>query len=353
MQAIVRMAEVNKLRAGDAICDPFCGVGGFLLEAIAESDNLLRQFSPKNGKIRPQVIFRGYDKGSDEKEDERTIILAKANMLVYLSDLLSEYHSEEYLKEFSSRAFNAVFHLLRSNLGTYALVAPDEKYDLILTNPPYVTSGAASIRAAIEAAGISQHYGQGGRGTESLAIQWILNHLKDEGEAFVIVPDGLLNQPSMLEYIKAECEVLSVVALPSRTFYSTPKKTYILGLRKKQGTLTQTAPVFTYLISEIGESRDTRRVEIAENDLIKMSHEFKIFRAAPEAYLPVDPRAKVVLWGEFDVLGNWLVDRSWSHEEKVLLGIAEEIVEIDVEGLRDMIASARLALKDLESALAS
>ena len=242
VQAIVRMSEVNRLRAGDSVCDPFCGVGGFLLEAIAESDNLLQQFAPKDGKIRPQVVFRGYDKGSDEKEDERTIILAKANMLVYLSDLLSEYHSEEYLKEFSVHAFNAVFHLLRSNLGTYALVSPDEKYNLILTNPPYVTSGAASIRSAIDAAGISEHYSQGGRGTESLAIQWIINHLKDNGEAFVVVPDGLLNQSPILEYIKAECDVLAVVALPSRTFYSTPKKTYIVGLRKKGAKMVQKCP---------------------------------------------------------------------------------------------------------------
>jgi hypothetical protein len=47
------------------------------------------------------------------------------------------------------------------------------------------------------------------------------------------------------------------------------------------------------------------------------------------------------------------VDRAWSHEEKVLLGIAEEIVEIDADGLRDMIVNARAALSNLESALAS
>lgn len=154
VQPIVRMSNAGNLRAGDSVCDPFCGVGGFLLEAIAENENLLQQFRPVDGCIKPQVIFRGYDKGTDEKDDERTIILAKANMLVYFSDLLSEYHSEEYLKEFSVNAFNAVFHLIRSNLGTYERVGVEEKYDLILTNPPYVTSGSASIKTAIESAGL-------------------------------------------------------------------------------------------------------------------------------------------------------------------------------------------------------
>lgn len=350
VQAIVRMADVSRLRAGDAVCDPFCGVGGFLLEAIVESENLLREFIPRKGKVRPRIVFRGYDKGTDEKEDERTIILAKANMLVYLSDLLSEYHSEEYLREFSNYAFNAVFRLLRSNLGTYERVEEDERYNLILTNPPYVTSGAASIRAAIEATGLTEHYSQGGRGTESLAVQWIISHLKASGEAFVIVPDGLLNQAPILNYIKSECDVLTVVALPSRTFYATPKKTYIVGVRKKDDNRPQKDPVFAYLISEIGESRDTRRVEIGDNDLIAMAEAFKIFRVSPKS-VPNDPRCKIVPWAQFVTLGNWLVDRLWSHEEKVAMGIAEEVAEIDADGLRDMISNARSALDRLEAAL--
>lgn len=352
VQPIVRMSNANRLRPGDSICDPFCGVGGFLLEAIAENANLLQQFKPTGGKVRPQIIFRGYDKGTDEKEDERTIILAKANMLVYLSDLLSEYHSEDYLREFATNAFNSVFHLIRSNLGTYGLVDSDEKYDLILTNPPYVTSGSASIKNAIEAANLGNHYSRGGRGTESLAIQWIINHLKPSGQSFVIVPDGLLNQGSILDYIKSECDVLSVVALPSRTFYSTPKKTYILGIRKKDSARVQADPVFTYLVSEIGESRDTRRVAIQANDLTTMEQEFRYFNSSPNSYISSDPRCKIIAWKDFDQLRNWLVDRNWSHEEKVALGIVEEVFEVDAETFRDLVGDAKAALDQLYKELA-
>lgn len=352
IQPMVRMSNAGELRAGSSICDPFCGVGGFLLEAIAESDNLLRQFRPVNGRVRSKISFRGYDKGTDEKDDERTIILAKANMLVYLSDLLSEHHSEAYLKEFATHAFNAVFTLIRSNLGTYERVSPDEKYDLILTNPPYVTSGSASIRNAIEAADLSNHYPHGGRGTESLAIQWIISHLKAGGQAFVIVPDGLLNQEAVLEYIKAECEVLAVVALPSRTFYSTPKKTYVLGIRRKEHATSQSNPVFTYLVSEIGESRDTRRVEIAANDLTTMEQEFRYFRASPNSYVSSDQRCKILSWPDFAKLRNWLVDRNWSHEEKVALGIAEEIFEVDADSFRSLVGDAKAALDKLYEELA-
>ncbi|MFC7618583.1 class I SAM-dependent DNA methyltransferase [Actinokineospora soli] len=347
VQAVVRMSKAGSLRSGDSVCDPFCGVGGFLLEAIAENTNLAKQFEPKNGKVRPEIIVRGYDKGTDEKDDERTIILAKANMLVYLSDILSKYHSEAHLKEFAANAFNAVFHLIRSNLGTFERVEKDEKYDLILTNPPYVTSGSASIRAAIDAAGLGRHYGEGGRGTESLAIQWIVNHLKPEGQAFVIVPDGLMNQEAILEFIKSNCEILCIVALPSRTFYSTPKKTYILGVKRKNTSASQqTRPVFTYLVSEVGESRDTRRVPISANDLATMEREFTYFRASPQSFATTDPRCKVVAWAEFDSLRNWLVDRSWTHEEKVELGVVEETFEVDTDALRDLVGDARRALDE-------
>ncbi|MCL4672633.1 MAG: N-6 DNA methylase [Sphingomonadaceae bacterium] len=352
VQAMVRMSNASSLKAGDSLCDPFCGVGGFILEAIAENENLYSQFEPSDGKVKSKVTFRGYDKGTDEKEDERTIILAKANMLVYLSDFLSRYHSEAYLQEYAKNAFNDVFHLIRSNLGTYERIAEGELYDLILTNPPYVTSGSGSLKSAIDEGGLGQHYPENGRGTEALAIQWVIRHLKPGGEAFVVVPDGLLNQASILEFIKRDCEVLLIAALPSRTFYSTPKKTYILGLRRKSSAKAQTNPVLTYLVSEIGESRDTRRVAIPANDLTTLEREFGFFRALPAQYKSSDQRCKILGGGEFDTLRHWLVDRNWSHEEKVELGIVEEVVEVDLESFRALVGDARTALDKLLSELA-
>jgi type I restriction enzyme M protein len=346
VQAIVRMSSAGDLRPGDSLCDPFCGVGGFLLEAVAEYAHLRSEFEPKNGKVNPRIEIRGLDKGTDEKDDERTIILAKANMLVYLSDLLSEYHSPDYLKEFSTNAFNAVFHLIRSNLGSFEVVDQTE-YDLILTNPPYVTSGSASIRLAIESEGLSDYYANGGRGTEALAIQWVVKHLKEGGQAFVIVPDGLMNQESILEYLKQACEILCIAALPSRTFYSTPKKTYVLGLKKRGKAAKRQRRVFTYLVSEIGESRDTRRVPVEANDLGTMEREFRYFKADPDEYESDDQRCKLLSWEEFASLRNWLIDRVWTRDEKVALGIVEENFEVDREAFYDLVRDARAALDAL------
>lgn len=97
----------------------------FLLALLNSSENLKKQFRPKNGIINPKIEVLGLDKGSDEKEGERTIILAKANMLIYFSDILYYNTSGSVMKALSEKAFNRVFRLVKTNLGTLGV---DEYY---------------------------------------------------------------------------------------------------------------------------------------------------------------------------------------------------------------------------------
>ena len=77
------MSDASSLKAGDSLCDPFCGRrADSSWRPSPKSRSSRREFEPKGGKVVPKITFRGYDKGTDEKDDERTIILAKANMLV-------------------------------------------------------------------------------------------------------------------------------------------------------------------------------------------------------------------------------------------------------------------------------
>lgn len=319
VKAMVQMSPASSLNKNARICDPFCGVGGFLLETIAEVPNIYQQFEPKNGKVAPEITVIGFDKGSDEKDDERTIILAKANMLIYFSDLIAKHHSQSDLKQFSENAFNKVFQLLRSNLGTFAKTS-EQPFNLILTNPPYVTSGVSSIRRAIDDGGLGDYYTCQGRGTEALSIEWIIKNLADDGQAFVIVPDGLMIQKTVLNYIVQHCTVQGIISLPSRTFYSTQKKTYILALTKKPKKKNiQTTPVFTYLVSEIGESRDNYRFPIKTNHLNEAKILFRQFASSPNDFTSPSGRCKVISFDDFLSLRNWLIDRAWSDEEKRLL----------------------------------
>lgn len=341
VRAMVEMSTASTLSAGARIADPFCGVGGFVLETIVGNPQIYAEFAPKNGQVSPGILVRGYDKGTSEKEDERTIILAKANMLIYFSDLIAKSHGEADLRSFAEGAFNSVFHLIRSNLGTFDRV-DDEPFDLILTNPPYVTSGVASLRRSIEERGLSGHYTIGGRGTESLAIEWIVRNLKPGGQALVVVPDGLLIQKPVLDYLARSCRVQGIISLPLRTFYSTAKKTYVLILSKlHDGQAPPDEPVFTYLVSEIGESRDSYRFPIDENDLQTAAALFNQYKGSPSAFATTDPRCK--LWQASDMGSalNWLVDRRWSQDEKTDLGIAEQTTEYSEDEFLSLVSDAQ------------
>ncbi|MXZ80302.1 MAG: N-6 DNA methylase [Gammaproteobacteria bacterium] len=322
VQAMVKMArDVN---SGARICDPFCGVGGFVLEMLMEKQELYTQFSIKNGRIDPKISLIGYDKGTDEQEDERTIILAKANMLIYFSDLLAEHHSRSDLRVFCDKVLNNVFRLLRSNLGTFERV-DDEPYDLIVTNPPYVTKVSKSLQDAIaKSPEIGQFYDFGLKGTEGLALNWIVKKLRNGGEALVIVPDTLLRRQSALRELRENCLVRAIVSLPTRTFYATKRQTYILALERKHTTHEQADPVFGYIVQSIGETLDKDRVETTENDLTEMVSLFRQFRAAPDSFNTQSPRCKMIPFSVVADSRDWRVERWWPQMERVNLGLEQK-----------------------------
>lgn len=322
VQAMVRMA--HGVNSGARICDPFCGVGGFVLELLMEKKELYTQFIPKEGRIDPEVVLTGYDKGTDEQEDERTIILAKANMLIYFSDLLAKHHSREELRTFCDKGLNNVFQLLRSNLGTFSLV-DDEPYDLIITNPPYVTKGSKSIQDAISKCPMTgQFYDFGLKGTEGLALNWIVKKLRPGGEALVIVPDTLLRQPLVLQALREHCIVRGIVSLPARTFYATNRQTYILAFERKHESQEQADPVFSYIVRSTGETLDANRLETAENDLIEMAGLFRQFRAAPSRFVDTQSsRCKVFDFAAVAHQRDWRVERWWSRSDRVRIGIEQ------------------------------
>ena len=346
VQAIVGMSGANTLPSGASVCDPFCGVGGFLLETILQNPRLTFSFNPENGVIEPDIKFIGYDRGSDEKEDERTIILAKANAVIYFSDMLARHNTAGFTSEFADKVINPMFKLLRTNLGTFE-IDDSSCYDLILTNPPYVTRGSRSLKDAINESGFGDRYNASGRGTESLALQWIIRSLKPGGTAITIVPDGLLNQNSMLEFIKKRCIVRAILSLPVRTFYATPKKTYILAITRKQlNEEKQTDPVFSYLVSETGETRDANRWPIDANDLPEMVGLYNQFKGSPGTFVPNAPRNKIVDWTKFDLLEHWMLDRvCWEEEELQALGALDELDDpISIPEFNELLGTTNVGL---------
>ena len=334
VQSIAKMAEI---RPGMHICDPACGVGKFLLEPILH--DIDRYFTVEDGQLKSHIYLSGFDKGFD-KDEQKTIILAKANMLIYFSALLCEHAG---ISAQFSELFNKTF-LLQTNsiLGTLARPVTDT-YDLILTNPPYVMSGSSNLKEEIaKRADLKSHYSISAMGVEGLFMEWIIRALKPGGKAFIVVPDGIMNRSNdqrLRDFIRAECAIDAVISLPLNTFFTTNKKTYILALTKKvpvvrEGVTVkerQTDPVFTYLCSEIGETRDMYRFDLEQNDLAAAADLYCMFRGAKDCFRTDDPRCKIVPIDAFEEGAHWSVERWWTREERIALGIEEEKESVSIE----------------------
>ena len=360
VRAIVNMIDITP---GMKICDPACGVGKFLLEPILH--DLHRFYKVEDGELKPQIMLSGFDKGFD-KDEQKTIILAKANMLIYMSGLLREH--PEMTDKFA-KLFNDTF-LLQTNsiLGTLAKPVHDQ-YDLILTNPPYVMSGSSNLKEEISKDdALKKYFSVSAMGIEGLFMEWIIRALKPNGKAFIVVPDGIMNRSNdkkLRDFILEQCEIDAVISLPLNTFFTTNKKTYILALTKKAPVMVdgvptlqrQISPVFTYLCSEIGETRDVYRFDINQNDLQVASDLFNMFKGAKTSFANTlnmigDRRCKISSIDDFYNGTHWCVERWWNHEERQALGIEEESKTIGVNDFRVLLADTINTLSELDEPLA-
>jgi type I restriction-modification system DNA methylase subunit len=350
VRAIIKMAD-DYIKPGIKICDPACGVGKFLLEPVLTKFD--RFYEVKSNEIISKITIHGFDKGFD-KDEQKTIILAKANMLIYFSDLVKKHTG--LTKEFS-KLFNESFTLkTNSILGTLSEPVVGE-YGLILTNPPYVTSGSSNLKEEIKKdRELLNHYKINAMGVEGLFMEWIIRALTPGGKAFVVVPDGIFNRQNdknLRRFIIDECVIDGIISLPLNTFFTTNKKTYILCLTKKdEKKEIQKTPVFTYLVSEIGESRDVYRFSIEQDDLSEAVDLFSFFKGNKSGFDKINPdkRCKIFPFYKFSdsVEQGWIIDKWWTEEEKIELGISGKKDTVGLFELSVIIEDIATSIKEFK-----
>lgn len=364
IQSVIRMAGMNDPTfpfKDKRICDPFCGVGGFLLELLNLNENMMAAYQPNaSGKINVPLVLNGFDKGF-ERDDERTIILAKANMLIYFAEIL--FRNPNCTEKFA-KVFNSTFQLFRDNLGTFGYVEPFEndakKYDYILSNPPYVISGTRIIKEELKKTPHTKNqYGINAVGLESIALEWIIKSLKPGGKAFLIIPDGILGRSvtssaRLRKFILNECYVDAIVPLPVRTFFANYEHTYIFSVTKKHSRSDeQSYPVFTYLVSNIGEKlTSVKRESIDSNDLPEMERLYKIYTATRSTDAGIvekeSDRCKIIDFETIKRASHWVIDRWWSESEKITLGIVEQPQEVSKQDIDSAVTEFNHALQAYE-----
>jgi type I restriction enzyme M protein len=344
VKAMVEMSGIEHLAPGAVVADPACGVGGFVLEPLVHK----RSADFRGGA---PLDYRGYDR------DPKTVILAKANMLIHLSDMIEDDPVGAVTT--LAQVLNGTFHAVSSHLTGTLAIAPEAEFDLVMTNPPYVVSGTTQQKEMLAADNkLKDYYGTPSMGVEGLFLQLIVNGLKPSARALVIVPDGLLfrhGDSKLREQILSLCSLEAVVSLPKNTFYTTPKKTYILVVRRRTGAgePPQTTPVFTYLVGSVGETLDAKRFVVPDNDLPGMASQFKLFQGNPDLFDSIDPRCKVQPIERFDPQADWLVDRWWDDDELLELGHVAEVVAASPNVMAERLAELGRTIEAAQEELRS
>lgn len=339
LKIVKGMVDMVDIKEGDEICDPACGVGKFLLEAALKVDD---PFTFEKGHVVKKVKLYGFEKEMDEKGAtsgyDLTTILAKANTMIYFSSLFKDNNTLSDIKTISKELLNDTYYSSKTILGT--LEQTDGKqYDIILANPPYYPSALIS-KTAKE----TGYYAEKGMNVEGLFLEWIIKALKPNGTANIVLPDGIftnIGNKRLHSYIMEQCYMESIISLPVNTFFNTSKKTYILTLRKKKDvSKKQNYPVFSYYCASIGESLDVYRFPIDDNDFQTAVNKYNLYRSCKnknniDDYLkPIfndDIKLKLLDINSFDEHSAWDIDKRWTDEERVQMGVkkADVIMSLD------------------------
>ncbi len=231
--------EIVNPQKNETILDPACGTAGFLISAYK---NILNQNTKKN-------------LGDSLTASDRKKIGDNLNGYDISPDMVKMSLVNMYLHKFTNPKINEYDTLSSEDRW-------NEYYDVILANPPFFSPKG----------GIMPHNRFGVKSTkaEVLFIDYINEHLKPNGRAGIIVPEGIIFQPGKaykeLRKKLIETSLIGVVSLPSGVFNPYANvKTSILILDKKKAKDDK----FIYFanIENDGFDLGSQRKKIDKNDI--------------------------------------------------------------------------------------
>lgn len=182
------MAKVIKPKVKDKMADFACGTGGFITSWLKELEKEVK--TTEDREAYGKSIY-----GIEKKQFP--YMLCITNMLLHDVDVPQVFHS------------NSLLH----DVLDYT---EDDKFDVILMNPPYGGSEKADVKSHFPADLASSE-------TADLFMSVIMYRLKKNGRAAVILPDGFLfgtdnAKVNIKKKLLAEFNLHTVIRLPGSVF---------------------------------------------------------------------------------------------------------------------------------------
>ena len=202
---ISAIVDVTLPDPDDRICDPACGTGGFFLGAY---ESILARFphlEPHQAAHLRSGAFTGWEIA------DLPARLCAMNLLLHgieSPESDSPVHVDDSLRE-----------------------SPGARYDMVLTNPPFGRSSSDSYER--------DDFWATTRNKQLNFVQHVVGLLRIGGTAAVVVPDNVLFEAGAGETIRRrllhDCEVHTLLRLPTGIFYAQGVKANVLFFRRREG----------------------------------------------------------------------------------------------------------------------
>ncbi|MCA9461516.1 MAG: SAM-dependent DNA methyltransferase [Nitrospira sp.] len=325
IQAIV---DVIHPKPGETICDPACGTGGFLLAA----HDYLVKHNPNLTKDQKKELKESTLRGCE--------LVQGVARLCAMNLLLHGIGSQEYEPIVVSDSLAA---------------DPGHRYDIVLTNPPFGKKSSTTIvgeegQVSKERDIVERDDFWATTSNKQLNfIQHVKTLLKQHGRAAVVVPDNVLFEGGAGETIRRkllhECDVHTLLRLPTGLFYAQGVKANVLFFDKRPG----------------GESASTQKLWIYD---LRTNKHFTL-KTGPlkredldefvKCYHAKNRHDRKPTWSEKNPEGRW---RAYDYDEVVardkasldLFWLKDDSLE-DSANLPDPDVIAQEIVDDLEAAL--
>jgi type I restriction enzyme M protein len=247
---------IDMLKPGkdDFVLDSSCGSGGFLLYAMDYMRKEAEKYYDKDS-----ADFYKYWHDFAEKHlfgieiNDEIARVAKMNMIV---------HDDGHTNVISADTLDHIDKLTTANRGFVR-----DKFDFILTNPPFGSTINKNERPYLGSFYLGNTYDKKGRAkvrinqsSEVLFIERIYEFLKPgTGKAAIVLPDGILTNSSMQyvrDFILEKFQLLAVVSLPQAAFahFGAGVKASVIFVRKRgySETPSDDEAIFMAAPKEIG-----------------------------------------------------------------------------------------------------
>ncbi len=277
------IVEATNPSKDDRILDPACGTAGFLISSYKH-------------------ILKQHDGIDDPEKKEKPLTPQEKQKLM---QNFHGYDIDPTMERIA--AVNMYLHQFKNpKIFQYDTLSSDEKwsekFDIILANPPFMSPKG----------GIKPHskFSIPSNRSEVLFVDYIMNHLRPEGRAGIIVPEGIIfqsgNAYKTLRKNLIDDGLYAVVSLPSGVFqpYS-GVKTSVLLLNKKLAK--QSSELLFIKIENDGFDLGAQRRSSAKNDLpqaLEILQKWQIGEKLENKLASFVEKEKIAENGEYNLSGD-------------------------------------------------